>query len=674
MSTTTSSASPHPPPPPAIQYPGTPPLSPQLKPSTTTISSSPNTTPGTIAAASSSPPPSHQHHQPPHHNATCPPPLLSSPLSSSSASSAYRERLMRGVSRLIPESPRKALRSRLSGAAALLAPAFPRGGGEDSCDDSIASAASSMSLFPLALRREPSPSSPRRSCSASCSSIDAQSFAAVRVLSLVSRHWYAVVQHKSMWLHIVKMFFVAYPVVQRLARAAPIDSADEEALLRTVYSTKYLSGRKRSTDNIVSPVLSPSSGSASASADPPPPPSTLPPSLHSSTTQSVAANPPPPPPRLLQHLHIDEDDDNKPLLLTNVGIRKAFKDVRRYLASRRYHGLVLRRRAFVIHAFVSLALLCFSMALLTAMCAAERVFDPIAICDAETSFHFVWLTYLSIVGAVLANIVMETHFEPQPLIRRLRMHTQLIQLSAALLAMSLLLVGLPTLLVQWNVQSVLLQHTNNSSTGTATLSGSEEDGAVMMMSVRTTDAEAMVAMVEGAPFLPWVVCILPVLLALVAWQIEVLYAVRRDIVEFLQMPYFNSATMYHGFSYSLPTLFIIALVCLMEFLELGGDPAYWPLLLIGTMPGGLALFTLTVVFTMDYNLKNQTSDVLAAACCAVANLCPLFILTMEKFRGFTILPLVAASFGFFFGHFHELRKRLDAAMFDPDGERVLFDD
>jgi hypothetical protein len=488
--------------------------------------------------------------------------------------------------------------------------------------------------------------------------LDAQSFAAVRVLSLVSRHWYSVVQHRSMWLHIVKMFFVSYPVVQRLARAAPIDAADEEALLRTVYSTKYLSGRKRSTDHIVSPSLP----SESAPSVEPHSLAALAPklSIHTQGGQTQATQQPPLL-SVLQSLHRSDDDD-QPLLFTNVGVRKAFKDVRRYLASRRYHELVLRRRAFVIHAFVSLALLCFSMALLTAMCAAERLFDTIAICDSETSFHFVWLTYLSIVGAVLANIVMETHFEPQPLIRRLRMHTQLIQLSAALLSMSLLLVGLPTLLVQWNVQSVL--HPPETHRMDSYIPSLDDAAA----------STASTAAIVGEPYLPWVVCILPVLLALVAWQIEVLYAVRRDIVEFLQMPYFNSATMYHGFSYSLPTLFIIALLCLTQFLELGGDPRYWPLLLVGTLPGGLALFTLTVVFTMDYNLKNQTSDVLAAACCAVANLCPLCIVTMERFRGFTVLPLVAASFGFFFGHFHELRKRLDAAMFDPDGERVLFDD
>lgn len=460
-------------------------------------------------------------------------------------------------------------------------------------------------------------------------------------IALVSRHWYELSQHEKMWEIVAKVFFVSYPLLQRLMRAAPIDDDDiriwEKSGSALVPGTPPAPERRE--DLSVRPAAVARTELRNGS-------------FSSSAKKAVSVNGAPSqfkPTAFLAALpQICEMEPPG-----NLSIRKGLHDVKQYLGKKKYYELVQRRRAFVIHAFFSLGLLCFSMFLTIAMCAAEG-YDPITVCNAETSFHFLWLTYLAGVAAVIANIVMETHFEPQPLLRRLRLHTEVIQASAAALTLCLVFIGFPTLMIQKKVQLI----------------------AAPGDSVPVDSANGMWRPIHwlldqwNAP--SWSTCFSPLTFALALWQGEVVFAVRVDIKDFFAAPYFSFSTMYHGFAYATPSLFAISLWCVAQYLEAGGN-AHWIFLLVGVMPLGLAFFTLTIVFLLDFSVKHESSDFTVAFALGVANIFTVLVAFTEV-RGLTLLPCVVASFSFFVGHFNDLRRRLDEAIFDPDGELLLFDE
>lgn len=380
----------------------------------------------------------------------------------------------------------------------------------------------------------------------------------VSIIARVSRGWHRLVNHQLMWAKIARWTFVAYPLLARLD-STPID-AEERAIVERISGAPSLLNEKIPVDNIVPP--------------------------------------------------------------DREAVRRGLLEIKNYERSRRYQELVQRRRSFVLHIFLSLALLCFSLFLATTMCAAEHL-DPITVCNSEVAFSFLWTAYVAIFGIVVANCVMAAHFEPRPLVSRLRRHTDLIKTSSATLFLCILFVALPTYLVQMNVRSKSL---------------------------------------------PWIYCAAPVLIMLAGWQVEVLYNTTPDLRQFFVTgSRLGLHALYTFLVHTTPTMFICAVLGIVEYLESGT----WVSLLVGVAPVGLSFFVLSIVFLVDFVMRHQVSDLTAASCLAVANLFPVGI-TLFEFRGYLLLPLVVASCGFFLGHFVDLKRHLDVALFDPDGERVLF--
>jgi len=307
---------------------------------------------------------------------------------------------------------------------------------------------------------------------------------------------------------------------------------------------------------------------------------------------------------------------------SNTSVRQGLRAVERYLDRKAYQDLVRRRRTFVLHAFLSLTLLLLTLSLVAAMCAAEGL-QPTSLCSADTSFSFLWLTYVSVLGTVIANIVMQTHFEPKPLLSRVMMHTHLIQASTGALALGLIFVALPTALAQAKIQESL--------------------------------------------DISWMGCAMPVLTALVFWQLEVLYTTRHDIARFARRVIPRSIEIYHAVAYATPTLFACSLMALCQYV----DTKERILLVAGSLPFAICVFTLTIVFLLDFCAYRRRSDCFTLVALLIADTFPLSTALMP-WRGYLLLPLVGASFTFFCGHFTLLRQMFDAAMFDPDGDTVLF--
>ena len=395
------------------------------------------------------------------------------------------------------------------------------------------------------------------------------------IMPLVCWRWAVLLQSSVMWEFMCKRHFVCYSMVQRL-RTTPVN-ADEIELVERVASTPILAKRGGSDHRHMSSFL----------------------------TRILTSKP-----------AIDIDPP------TNRTVRTFTREVARYIQRKRYQELVSRRRTFVLHAFLSLALLLFACTLLTAMCAAEGL-DPITMCNADVSFSFLWLTYVSILGIVVSNIVMEAHFEPRPLLTRLRNHTRLIMTSTAALAIGALFVALPTYLVQQNVK-----HRTRS----------------------------------------WLQCAAPIITALLMWQVEVLYVLKSDLDSFIHRPQLSLRVMYHSVTYMTPTMFTGSIVALSLYLDGTNNPL---LLILGCLPLGLTFFTLSIIFFLDYMVWHRSSDLIAAFSLGVSNVFCILIVWFE-WRGLLMAPLVVGAFCFFFGHFHELRKKVDAVVFDPDGDQVLF--
>jgi hypothetical protein len=396
--------------------------------------------------------------------------------------------------------------------------------------------------------------------------------APMAVLPLVSYHWSVLLESTVMWEFVCKRHFVCYAIVQRL-RTAPVSPDDLDLLQRVSSPVAVAAGPRRRMSSFLTRLLT--------------------------TKPAMDVEPP-----------------------TNRSVRIFRREVTRFNERRKFQELVSRRRAFVIHAFLSLALLLFACTLLTAMCTAEGL-DPITVCNADVAFSFLWLTYTSILGIVISNIVMEAHFEPRPLLTRLRNHTRLIMTSTAALLLGIFFVVLPTYLVQQN-----LRDRNRS----------------------------------------WLFCAAPVITALQLWQIEVLYVLKRDFCIFMRDPQFTLSAVYHGVTYLTPTMFTGSIVALTKHMD---GPPNALLLIIGCLPVGLTFFTLSVVFFLDYTVWHRTSDLVAGASMSISNIFCILVVCLE-WRGLLLAPLVAGAFCFFFGHFHELRKMIDAVMSDPDGDQVLF--
>ncbi|RNF01695.1 hypothetical protein TraAM80_06818 [Trypanosoma rangeli] len=382
---------------------------------------------------------------------------------------------------------------------------------------------------------------------------DNYDFSWIGVLSCVCWRWNCACKHTVMWEFISKRIFVAYPLVQRL-HSAPLDQSEMQLLNRM----RRLGAPEQfiTQHDIMEPLIAP----------------------------------------------------------TNRTVREAMEEVKHYLKSRSYYEYVQRRRVFVLHMFVSWALLMFSLFTATTVCSAEGLALG-ALSSPNMAFFFLWMTYFSIIIVVLANVVMETHFEPKPLFCRLRKNKPLITSSATSIAVGIACVALPTLLVQIN------------------FSRKER--------------------------FPWLICGITPIASLDMWQLYVLLSyivpdVKRQITEQRTVFRPKAVVMFvlSNIPYVYPALFAGTIFCILQYVEYGGR-IY---VLFAIVPVLTSLVVLTLLFLLDFFLTRHLKDLVTGGCLFIIMIFPLSLMWWE-FRGFSLLPVTIASFLFYLTHLRLVAMR-----------------
>ncbi|KPA78373.1 hypothetical protein ABB37_06492 [Leptomonas pyrrhocoris] len=393
---------------------------------------------------------------------------------------------------------------------------------------------------------------------------DDNDFRWIGVFSSVSRQWYELCQHPVLWEYVAKRVCVVYPLVVRLHCTAPYDAASQELVNRM----RLLGAEEQCV------------------------------------VQYDPLQPLPAPSRLVLH--------------------KTIEKVRRYRESQQYYNYVQSRRSVVLHFFLSVTLLSVSMAITTAMCVSEG-YDVWGLCTTTTVFSLLWLAYTCIVAIIVSNVVMQTHFEPQPLLLRLRRNKLLIAASAVTIMLGICDVIIPTLLVQIN-----LARERRFS---------------------------------------WLWCGTTVILSFCLWQLYALIYIMPAAKEQLQYQ-MTSVNVREGFQFVMlnipngfPFLFAAASFCALQYVQYG----HRIYILLGGVPVVVSLGVLTLVFLLDFYSLRRIKDLAIGLCLFLAMLFPISLLTSE-FRGLSLLPLAAASFGVFCAHaryvvskaIHELMRTIRA--------------
>ncbi|KEG11520.1 hypothetical protein DQ04_02541090 [Trypanosoma grayi] len=382
---------------------------------------------------------------------------------------------------------------------------------------------------------------------------DNDDFAWIGVLSSVCLQWYHACQHTVMWEFVAKKIFVAYPLVQRL-RSAPLDQSD----MRLLNSMRRLGAPEQ---------------------------------------------------------FITQHDTMEPLVApTSQTLLYAMEEVKHYQECRSYHEYVQRRRVFVLQMLLSWTLLSFSLFLGTTICAAEGIAFG-ELCTPRTAFSLLWMTYLAIGIIVIANVVMEAHFEPKPLFYRLRKNKPLIMRSATAILVGIICIAFPTLLVQIN-------YADEQRFG-------------------------------------WLWCGATPIVSLCLWQLYILLScVAPDVRQQLHeqrtdfRPTAIMAFLVINVPYAFPVMFAGAIFCILQYVEHGGRIYA----LIGSIPVLASLSVLTLLFLLDFCLTRRAKDFITGVCLLIATLFPLSLLWTD-FRGFCLLPVAAASFVFFLTHLRLVASR-----------------
>ncbi|GET88434.1 hypothetical protein, conserved [Leishmania tarentolae] len=393
---------------------------------------------------------------------------------------------------------------------------------------------------------------------------DGDNFGWIGVLSSVSRSWHQLCQHPVLWEYVAKRICVVYPLVVRLHGAAPYDAVSQEIVNRM---------------------------------------------------------------RLLESKEqcIVQYDPLQPLPApSRAALCKTMEKVRRYRESQQYYKCVQRRRHVVLHSFLSATLFSVAFAITTAMCVSEGL-DIGGLCNTSVVFGFLWIAYLCIVAIIVSNVVMQAHFEPLPLVLRLRRNKLLIVASAVTILLGICDVIIPTLLIQINL-------------------GREERFS-------------------------WLWCGITVILSFCLWQLYTLMYIMPAARQHLryQMAHVN---VREGFQFvvlnipnGFPFLFAAASFCALQYVQYG----YRIYILLGGVPVIVSLGVLALVFLLDFYSLRRFKDLVIGTCLLLAMLFPISLLIWE-FRGLCLLPLAAAAFGIFFAHaryvvssaVHELMRTIRA--------------
>lgn len=368
----------------------------------------------------------------------------------------------------------------------------------------------------------------------------------IGVFSSVCGQWYDICQHPVLWEYVAKHICVVYPLVVRLHGTAPYDAASQELMNRM----RLLGAEEQCV------------------------------------VQYDPLQPLPAPSRL--------------------ALRKTMEKVKRYRESQQYYNYVQSRRSVVLHFFLSVTLLSVSLAITTAMCVSEG-YDMMGLCTTTTVFSLLWLAYICIVAIIVANVVMQAHFEPQPLLLRLRRNKLLIAASAVTIMLGICDIIIPTLLVQINL--------------------------------------------AREQRFSWLWCGTTVILSFCLWQLYTLIYIMPAAKEQLQYQMTN-VNVREGFQFVMlnipngfPFLFAAASFCALQYVQYG----YRIYILLGGVPVIVSLGVLTLVFLLDFYSLRRFRDLAIGLCLFLAMLFPMSLLAYE-FRGLSLLPLAAASFGVFCAH------------------------
>lgn len=401
------------------------------------------------------------------------------------------------------------------------------------------------------------------------------------VLSSVCRRWNMLCQDPLLWEFVARRTFVAYPLVVRLPFLVPSEAAlvqKAQGAMATDAPDNHSGVHHAATNEDPireAELLVPHSG---------------PPGRTVARRDTQPAFPP-----------------------TRQTMKEAVEGVRVYRARQEYYQYVQRRRSFVLHLFLSITLLCFSLSIGTAMCAAEGIEWGWA-CQRQTTFAFLWLSYVSITAIIVANVVMQAHFEPQPLLQRLKNNKLLITASFVTMVLGICDVMVPTFLIQVNLAR-------------------EERFS-------------------------WLWCGATVIGTFCVWQCYALFCIMPDAREHLHHQ-LAAVNVKEGFQFVLlnvpnafPTLFAVATFCGLQYVQ-HGSRFY---VLIGGMPVAVSLGVMALVFLLDFCALRRYKDLAVGACLLVALFFPLSLVWWD-FRGYCLLPLVLASFGFFATHAYFVVKK-----------------
>lgn len=374
---------------------------------------------------------------------------------------------------------------------------------------------------------------------------------AIGDFALVCRRWYRAARTDIVWDYIIRQYFVAFP----LLRAIELPSA-QSAQLRSIASEGLASRRG------TSPV----------------------PIFPDPKLESMRRNAP-------------KYED----AITCIHLLAEHRfNVEKKLEVEDHHG-------FVLNMIVGFALGCLTLFILKAILLGEGFIDT----DINHVFVWLWLTYAFVFTAIVGNIVMTAHYEPQPLFSRVSRHLHLIMLSMAALVVSALCVALPTALIQRNWSAPVSER------------------------------------------LSWIWCLSPVHVAFVGWQIGVVYSTRQGIRDWMQNLVFGPSELYYLIAYMTPTMFNAAVYSLGQYFTSKSSTD----LILGTLPFLLAIGTVMVVFTLDYAARRQSVDGLAALCLFSMMLTPISLLIWEP-RGYSFTPMFASALGFFATHVSEFRRKV----------------
>ncbi|KAK7196740.1 F-box-like/F-box domain containing protein [Novymonas esmeraldas] len=447
--------------------------------------------------------------------------------------------------------------------------------GGDGDDESVAATSSLSKRAAAAAAVERLPHEVLLSVFISVIRNDDDDFHWIGVLSRVCRDWHRLCQHPVLWEYVAKRICVVYPLVVRLHGTAPYDAGSREL----VHRMRLLGAEEQCI------------------------------------VQYDPLQPLPAPSRL--------------------ALCRTMQTVRRYRESQQYYKYVQRRRSVVLHFFLSVTLFAVALAITTAMCVAEGV-DVWGLCTTSTVFRLLWLAYLCIVAIIVSNVVMQAHFEPQPLLLRLRRNKLLIAASAVTIILGICDIIIPTLLIQIN-----LARTERFS---------------------------------------WLWCGITVILSFCLWQLYALVYIMPAARQQLRHQMTN-VNVREGFQFvvlnipnGFPCLFAAASFCALQYVQYG----YRIYILLGGVPAVVSLGVLALVFLLDFYALHRVKDLAMGTCLFLAMLFPISLLLWE-FRGLSLLPLAIAAFGMFVAHaryvvgsaVHELMRTIRA---ERSGSLLRFPD